>query len=144
NSAHKHGLKAIAHVFYLDDAQHLTDFGIDALAHSVRDQPVSKTLIDSMKKHGTWQAAATLSREEALFSYVKTPAFAMDPFFTRGISPDVLKQLTSPDYQKTVAADPNLKKYPAVLEVEKKNLKALADAGVRYGMGTDTGVPGRL
>lgn len=26
----------------------------------------------------------------------------------------------------------------------KKNLKALADGGVRYGMGTDTGVPGRF
>jgi imidazolonepropionase-like amidohydrolase len=26
----------------------------------------------------------------------------------------------------------------------KRNLKALADSGVRYGMGTDTGVPGRF
>jgi imidazolonepropionase-like amidohydrolase len=143
-SGHKHGLKVIAHVFYLEDAKHLADFGIDALAHSVRDQPVDKALIDSMKRHGTWQAASTLSREEALFAYVKTPTFAMDPFFTRGIAPDVLKQLTSPEYQKTVAADPNLKKYPAVLEIEKKNLKAMADGGVRYGMGTDTGVPGRF
>ena len=143
-SGHKHGLKVIAHVFYLEDAKHLVDFGIDALAHSVRDQLVDKALIDSMKRHGTWQAASTLSREAALFAYVKTPTFAMDPFFTRRIAPDVLRTLTSPEYQKTVASDPNLTKYPAVLEVEKKNLKALADAGVRYGMGTDTGVPGRF
>jgi len=143
-SGHKHGLKVIAHVFYLEDAKRLADFGIDALAHSVRDQPVDKALIDSMKRHGTWQAASTLSREAALFAYVKTPTFAMDPFFTRGIAPDVLKQLTSPEYQKNVAADPNLKKYPVVLDIEKKNLKALADGGVRYGMGTDTGVPGRF
>jgi hypothetical protein len=47
----------------------------------------------------------------------------------------VLKQLTSPEYQKTVAADPNLKKYPVVLDIEKKNLKALADGGgaIRHG-----------
>jgi imidazolonepropionase-like amidohydrolase len=143
-SGHKHGLRVIAHVFYLDDAKHLTDFGIDALAHSVRDQLVDKALIDSMKQHGTWQAASTLSREAALFAYVKTPTFAMDPFFTRAIAPDVLKTLTSPEYQKTVAADPNITKYPVVLDVEKKNLKMLADAGVKYGMGTDTGVPGRF
>src|SRR4051812_39323551 len=143
-SGHKHGLKVIAHVFYLEDAKHLVDSGIDALAHSVRDQPVDKALIESMKRHGTWQAASTLSREEALFAYVKTPAFAMDPFFTRSIAPDVLRMLTSPEYQKTVASDPNVAKYPVVLEIEKKNLKTLADAGVRYGMGTDTGVPGRF
>ena len=41
-------------------------------------------------------------------------------------------------------ADPNLEKYRQSLAIGKKNLKALADGGVRYGMGTDTGVPGRF
>ena len=52
--------------------------------------------------------------------------------------------LASPEYQQKMAADPNLRKYPVVLDTEKKNLKMLADAGVRYGFGTDTGVPGRF
>ena len=37
-----------------------------------------------------------------------------------------------------------MEKYRQALAIGKKNLKALADGGVRYGMGTDTGVPGRF
>ena len=144
DSAHKHGLRAIAHIFYLEDAKHLADDGIDAFAHSVRDQLVDKALIDSMKRHNTWLASATLTRELALGSYAKTPPFASDPFFTRGIPADVLKTIKSPEYQKKMAADPHLSQYPIKLDIEKKNLKTMADAGIRYGMGTDTGVPGRF
>jgi imidazolonepropionase-like amidohydrolase len=143
-SGHRHGLRVVAHVYYLEDAQHLADYGIDALAHSVRDKPVNRALIDSMKQHGTWLEAATLSREDALFAYVKTPAFASDPFFTRGVTPAVLKTITSPEFQKKAASDPNINQYPRTLDLGERNLKALADAGVRYGMGTDTGVPGRF
>ena len=144
SSGHKHGLRVVAHVFYLDDAKHLAASGIDALAHSVRDQPVDQELIDLMKRNGTWLAAPTLTREVALSSYATTPPFLNDPFFTRGTTPDVLATLASPEYQQKMAADPHLRKYPIVLDTEMKNLKRLADAGVRYGFGTDTGVPGRF
>ena len=97
-----------------------------------------------MKRNGTWLAAASLTREVALSSYATTPPFLNDPFFTRGTTPDVLKTLASPEYQKKMAADPNLRKYPIAEDIEMKNLKKLADAGVRYGFGTDTGVPGRF
>jgi imidazolonepropionase-like amidohydrolase len=144
DSAHRHGLRAVAHIFYLEDAKRLTNFGVDALVHIVRDQPVDQELISSMKRHNTWQAASTLSREVALTAYAKTPDFIADPFFTRGVTPDVLNILRSPQNQQKAASDPNLAKYRQSLAIGKKNLKALADAGVRYGMGTDTGVPGRF
>jgi imidazolonepropionase-like amidohydrolase len=144
DSAHRHGLPAVAHVYYLEDAKHLADDGIDALAHSVRDKPVDNALINSMKAHGTWLSSATLSREFALASDARPSEFVFDPFFQRGVSPDTLKTLTSPEYQKKAASDPHLNQYPVTLGIEKKNLKALADGGVRYGMGTDTGVPGRF
>src|SRR5581483_7462428 len=89
-------------------------------------------------------AGASLSRELALHAYVKPPSFISDPFFTRGISPEVLKTLVSPEYEKKVAADPNLNKYPVAEDIEMKNFKAIANGGVKYGMGTDTGVPGRF
>jgi imidazolonepropionase-like amidohydrolase len=144
DSAHRHGLRAVAHVFYLEDAKRLTDMGVDGLVHIVRDQPVDQALISSMKQHNTWQLAATLSREVALSVYAKTPDFLSDPFFTRSVSPEVLNTLRSAEYQKKVASDPNLEKYLQSLAIGKRNLKALADGGVRYGMGTDTGVPGRF
>jgi imidazolonepropionase-like amidohydrolase len=144
DSAHRHGVRVVAHVYYLEDAKQLTDFGIDGLAHIVRDKPVDQELIDSMKRHNTWQVAATLTREVSLFVYAKTPDFISDPFFTRSVSADVLKTLSSAEYQQKMASDPNLERYRQALEMGKRNLKALADGGVRYGIGTDTGVPGRF
>lgn len=144
DGAHKRGLRVAAHIFYLEDAKRLVEFGVDGLAHSVRDQNVDAALIASMKKRGTWQFAPTLSREASMFIYGSTPDFARDPFFTRGVSAGVVEKLRSPAYQKTIAADPHLGRYRDFFETAKRNLKALADAGVSYGFGTDTGPPGRF
>ena len=77
-----------------------------------------------------------------MFVYAKPPAFLTDPFFTRSVSPAVIATLSDPDYQKKIAADPDFPKYAGILEMAQKNLKRLADAGIPYGMGTDTGPPG--
>jgi imidazolonepropionase-like amidohydrolase len=97
-----------------------------------------------MKSHGTWQMAATLTREASMFVYGQTPPFADDPFFTRSVSAKVLSTLKDPAYQKKVASDKDFAEYPAFLENAKRNLKALVDAGVKYGFGTDSGPPGRF
>lgn len=144
DSGHKHGLKVAAHIFYLQDAKQLVNGGIDGLAHSVRDKPVDNDLIESMKRHGTWQLAATLTREESVFIYAHPPDFLNDPFFTRSVSAKTLETLKSPEYQKSIAADPDFAEYPRFLETAKHNLKKLVDAGVKYGFGTDSGPPGRF
>jgi imidazolonepropionase-like amidohydrolase len=144
DAAHKRHLRVAAHIFYLEDAKQLVEFGVDGLAHSVRDRNVDASLVDAMKTHHTWQIAATLTREASMFVYAKTPAFADDPFFTRGVSPNVVQTLKSSAYQESAASDPHFAQYPAFLETAKHNLKALADAGVRYGLGTDAGPPGRF
>ena len=144
DSAHKHNMRVLAHVFYLDDAKRVVDQGVNGLVHLVRDKPVDQPLIDSMKQKSVWQVAATLSREASMFAYGKTPPFASDPFFKRGVSEATLKLLASPERQKTSAADPHFKEYPAILETAKKNIKKLADSGVKFGFGTDTGPPGRF
>ena len=143
-SAHRHHLRVVAHIFYLQDAKELVADGVDGLAHSVRDKPIDQALIDSMKQHGTWQEAATLSREASMFVYGQTPPFANDPFFTRSISPTVLAKLKSPAYQAAIRADPDFSMYPGFLKTAEQNLKTLADAGVPYGFGTDSGPPGRF
>jgi imidazolonepropionase-like amidohydrolase len=142
--AHKHGLKVVAHVFYLQDAKELVAAGIDGLAHSVRDKPVDEELIALMKQHGTWQMAATLAREASMFAFAKPSPLLSDPFFTRSIAPDVLATLKSPEYQSKISADSEMPEYPEFLATAEKNLKRLADAGVRYGFGTDSGPPARF
>ena len=144
DSAHRHGIRVVAHVFYLEDAKKLANFGVDALAHIIRDKPVDQELIDSMKRNNTWMAAATLTREVALSAYARTAPFLSDPFFTRAVSSDVLNTLQNPEYQKKIASDPYFPRHSESLAVGMKNLKALADGGVKYGIGTDTGVPGRF
>ena len=52
--------------------------------------------------------------------------------------------MKSPQYQTTIRNDPHFSRYPELLETAKKNLKMIADAGVRFGFGTDTGPPGRF
>lgn len=142
DQAHKHHLHAVAHIFYLDNAKTLVEQGVDGFAHSVRDQAVDQALLTSMKQHGTWQMAATLSRE-ASFTYTKLP-FLQDPFFTRGVAPATIAALESPERQQKLAAAPNLAKYPAVLEYAMANTKREVSAGIPYGMGTDSGPTARF
>ena len=144
DNAHKHHIRVAAHIVYLADANQLVEGGLDALAHSVRDQPVDQELIDSMKKHGAWQMAATLVREESTFIYAKPAPFLTDPFFTRSVSSAVIATLSDSDYQSKIAADPDFPKFHRLLEMAQKNLKLLADAGIPYGLGTDSGIPGRF
>ena len=144
DAAHQRNRRVVAHVFYLEDAKRLVEQGIDGFVHSVRDQPVDQALIDGMKQRGTWQVAATLSREAAMFAYGSTPDFASDPFFTKGVSAATLDLIRSPERQKTIASGAHFAEYPAFFEQAKANLKRLADAGIPFGMGTDAGPPGRF
>jgi imidazolonepropionase-like amidohydrolase len=140
--AHQHHLKAVAHIFYLDNARTLVTQGVDGLAHSVRDKPVDESFLQSMKQHGTWQMAETLSRE-ASFTYARLP-FIDDPFFNRAISPPVLQELTSPQRAAKLEAAPLFARYKSVLDMAMTNTTREVRAGVPYGMGTDSGPSGRF
>ena len=142
DEAHKDGKKAIAHVFYYDNATELTREGIDAFAHEVRDRPVDSALVAQMRAKRVWQMAATLSRE-ASFTYTTLP-FLDDPFFSRGVTPEVLAELRSPERAKKLAAAPNFAKYAQTLSYAMRNFAAEAKAGIRYGMGTDSGPTARF
>jgi len=144
SAAHKNSLHVGAHIFYLQDAEKLVEAGLDGLAHSVRDKPVSDALIHSMKKKGAWQQAATLTREMSTFVYARPHSFLDDPFFAKSVRAETLATLKSPDYIKKAAADPDLPLYPGFLEMAKRNLKKLVQSGVKVGFGTDTGPPARF
>jgi imidazolonepropionase-like amidohydrolase len=153
DEAHKKHLRAVAHVFYLDDAKELLREGIDGFGHMVRDQPVDKEFLDLMKAKGAWQVSPTLSREMA-YSLAIMP-WLQDPFFTRGVTPGTLDALRSPAREKAVVLGPT--RFPG-LPYEKKvfwdmdrtlfqaleNYQAMIAAGVKTGMGTDSGPNGRF
>lgn len=152
DEAHKKHLRAVAHVFYLEDAKELIREGIDGFGHMVRDQPVDTELLDMMKAKGVWMVSSTLSREMA-YSLAIMP-WLNDPFFTRGVTPGTLDALRGPDREKAVVLGPT--RFPG-LPYEKKvffdmdrtlvqafeNYQAMVKAGVNTGMGTDSGPNGR-
>jgi len=141
--AHARGLRVAAHIFYLADAKALLRAGVDFLAHSVRDRDVDRELIDLMKARGVC-LSPTLMREVSTFVYESRPAFFDDPFFTRDADPEVVAALDDPGRQAKVAASRSAQAYKKALEVARRNVKALHDAGVSLAFGTDTGPPARF
>src|ERR1017187_3141329 len=49
DEAHKHNLRAAAHIFYLEDAKELLRAGIDGFTHGVRDRDVDDEFIQLLK-----------------------------------------------------------------------------------------------
>jgi imidazolonepropionase-like amidohydrolase len=139
-------LKLAAHVFYLADAKAMADTGTPFIAHSVRDLPVDDGFLASMKASNACYSP-TLMREVSTFVYDSTPSWAHDPFFRRGYSADVSAELADPARHARIKASPAWaqgQKYRAGLEVAKRNLKRVSDAGIRIAFGTDTGPAGRF
>jgi len=144
DGAHAHALKAVAHIFYRRDAQALVDAGVDGLIHSVRDQRVDDGLVSAMKAHGTWLVSATLSREASMFAFARPDPMLSDPFFARAVPVNVQALMKTPEYQGRLTSDPQFSNYPRYLTNAQQNLKRLADAGVKYAFGSDTGPPARF
>ena len=138
DAAHRHSIKVASHVFYLGDAKAVITSGVDALAHSVRDQPVDDELVAMMKKRGTFYVA-TLNVDASFSAFADDPALLDDPFLTAGLPPDSVQQFRSPEYRAKVAADPNVPKARAALENGMRNLKTLHARGVHIAFGTDSG-----
>jgi imidazolonepropionase-like amidohydrolase len=136
--AHTRKLRVAAHIFYLDDAKELVRSGVDVIAHSVRDKDVDAEMLSLMKERRV-AYCPTLTREVSAFVYESTPAFFSDPFFLREADRDVMAQLSQPDRQKAMASSTTAQRYKAGLEIAKRNLKRVADAGVTVAMGTDSG-----
>lgn len=141
--AHKQHIRVFAHEYYLGDAKALLAAGIDGFAHSIRDQAVDGELIQGMKKRNIF-LIPTLVRDEVLFAYADNLKWLDDPFFKAGYDPAALAMVRSPEKVAKDNSDPDIAKYRDGLEMAKKNLKTLSDAGVKIAFGTDSGVPTRF
>jgi imidazolonepropionase-like amidohydrolase len=141
--AHTRGLRVAVHLYYLDDAKAVLRAGGDLIAHSVRDAPVDRELLDLMKARNVC-LVPTLMREVSTYVYEARPAFFDDPFFTREADPKILATLEEPARQAGVASNTSAQSYKKSLETARRNVKALHNAGIRLASGTDTGPPARF
>ena len=138
DEAHTHKLRVAAHIFYLDDAKDLLRAGVDAIVHSVRDRDVDEEFL-SLMKSAQVPYVPTLTREISTFVYESTPEFFGDPFFLKEADAAVVAQLKEPARQSAMRDSRNAQRYKAGLEIAKRNLKRIADAGILIAMGTDAG-----
>lgn len=129
--AHAKGLKVVAHVYYLEDAKRLAKDGIDMFGHSVRDKPVDAELIALMKKNDI-AYIPTLQLDEAFFVYADKPEWMQGAFFKGALDAGVGEWLNGPDYKVKEVSKKDL-------ATARANVAALHKAGIRVGMGTDSG-----
>jgi imidazolonepropionase-like amidohydrolase len=129
DEAHRNGIKVAAHVFYLADAKELVAEGVDILAHSIRDKLVDEEIMTEMKQRGTTYIP-TLSLDEAFFIYADKPEWMGAEFFRNALEPGVEEMLA------TFKERPGARE---TLDRAMKNVKRLHDAGIKVGLGTDSG-----
>ena len=142
DTAHQRGLRVAAHLYYLEDATGLLEAGADLLAHSVRDLEVDDTLITLLRDSGVCYCP-TLMREVSTFVYESRPDWFDDPFFTKETGPEVIAALDS-ELWRDRSSSRTAQIYKTQLEVAKRNVKTLSDAGIPIAMGTDTGPTARF
>ena len=139
DEAHKLGVRVAAHVYYYEDAVSLVDCGVDILAHGIRDREVETTLVESMRRSGTWYIP-TLTLDETFYIYAEAPAWTKSDFFRQAVQPELVAQFDDPQWRAKTLADPvKVARDKESLRVNLVNLHKLYRGGVNIGFGTDSG-----
>ncbi|HSZ62976.1 MAG TPA: amidohydrolase family protein [Terriglobales bacterium] len=137
--AHKLGLRVAAHIYYLADAKSLVNSGVDIIAHGVRDRPVDAEFVSLMKSHSAWYIS-TIDLDESFYIYAEKPEWLKNQFLLHALQPALLAQFNDPDWRaKTLGNQKQIEDSKASVLMNERNLKALYDAGVNIGFGTDSG-----
>jgi imidazolonepropionase-like amidohydrolase len=129
DEAHKHGLRAVAHIFYLEDAKDLLRAGLDGFAHGVRDRDIDDEFMQLIKARPNVFVIPNLPD---IGTGLKDPMWLSET-----VPASEIKRLTDAFNSRSPA---DVKKANEFFAVQARNLKKLSDAGVRIGFGTDSGV----
>lgn len=130
--AHAQGVPVVTHTVTLEGAKVAAAAGVDALVHGIGDMPADAELISLMRTSGT--------------AYVPTMV-VYEPDTERSVSSGEKTVLSSPELAREAAraARGNRTVAPVVTrrwEVLRGNLRAMHDAGIPIGIGTDAGISG--
>jgi imidazolonepropionase-like amidohydrolase len=124
DEAHKNGLRAIAHVYTLEDAKGLVRAGIDAFAHGVRDQDIDDEYAALVKERPNLVLGPNLPDRGVV----------TDLGWLRGIVPPAVL-----DPLQAAATDrPDAQ---AFFGIQARNLARLSAQGMRIVLGTDGNTP---
>jgi imidazolonepropionase-like amidohydrolase len=126
DEAHKHNLRTIAHIYYLQDAKELMRAGVDGFAHGVRDKDIDDEFMALLKQRRVF---FTPNLPERLLTLEDLPLIA------ETVPAAQVEQLRA-QITKRGPAQPS-----ELYNVQARNLKRISDARVAtIGLGTDAGV----
>ena len=143
DEAGQHGLKVLAHVYYLDDAKALVEAGVSGLAHSIRDQEVDDELIEMMLANDVFYAP-TLVAHQSSGAYADEEAWIGEASMRETVDAAVVDKLMSAEYVENLNASAGLPAQREQYQTALVNVKKLSDAGVIIALGTDSGTTNRF
>jgi len=140
DEAHKNGLKVLTHTVTLRGDKIAARAGVDVIDHGIGDADADPEVIALLKQHGTTYAS-TLAVYEQKPRGLPSPWVAniLDPAVLRAITPQTPRNAPSParpaDQADNTASAARQARWKNLLH----NVKALSDAGIPIGDGTDAG-----
>jgi imidazolonepropionase-like amidohydrolase len=140
DEARKRGLRAVAHVFTLEDAKGLVRAGIEGFTHLVRDKEVDEELLALLKQRpGVFFIPNIGITSRAMDA--GRPAWLDDPLLHETIPPGEIRRLENQFSNRRPEA---LATTRASWDLQVRNLTKLRAAGVRIVFGSDSaGDPSR-
>jgi len=136
DEAHALRLRVMAHIARLDDAKDLLRAGIDGFAHAVRDRDIDSELLGMLRERPNVFFLVTLWGERNAI-YDGPPGWIDEPLVRAVLSAAQIEELRSAFSTAAAAAARPRARDDA--ERLLRNVAALQRAGVRVGVGTDTG-----
>jgi imidazolonepropionase-like amidohydrolase len=138
DEAHMNNIRVVAHMRTLADAKALVAAGVDGLIHSIRDRAVDSELIDAMIANDVF-FVPTLAAHEREFVYGDEPEWIADRSLRESVSGAVISRLRSPAIVAGFRDNLNAGARRQEFEIAMENFKIMFDAGVRIGLGSDSG-----
>ena len=137
--AHLHGLEVLTHTVTVQGAKDAAAAGVDVIAHGVGDGPIDAELVELLRGNNVTYAPT-------LAVYQPKGRDILDPLLAATLEPAARQRmnppLEPPNDSSSLVGDypdpgtPRAKRWRALVE----NNRALAEADVTFGVGTDAGV----
>jgi imidazolonepropionase-like amidohydrolase len=136
DQARQHGKVTAAHLYEYADAKMLVDQGLNVMVHNVRDRDVESDFLVTLRRRNV-TVIPTLVREQSVYIFGESPAWLDDSFFLKGVTPQRVQALKT-KIRESQANDPEAAIGKKGFEIDVRNLKRMAEAGVRIALGTDS------
>lgn len=133
DEAHAHGLRAIAHIYELDDAKGVVRAGADGTAHMVRNPGPDQELLDLLVANDVF-VFTSMSIQRGI---PEGPGWLDDPSLAETVKPEHTAGVRAMMERIPEEMVPQLQAGYAVLEA---GLRDYVDAGVRVLLSADSGV----